>query len=189
MEVRDFLATLYQGWSKTTDAETAYWNIEPVVNVPGRHKIYAVTVDPETHEESKTLVATYLSEDDAAFITAIHGSFGDVYRRVLEAFDEADNLDEELDKQIVNYADALEENEMLLKTIARLEKDNDRLKCDAVQWKTLWSENTDNAEKAIQERDDALAQLDRLETDLEKLDQDYLSAKADAEYWREQAGE
>lgn len=105
VDEREFIDMLYAGWAKTTDAEHSYWQPEEMVNNPGQFKVYAVTVDPETGDESRKLVATQLSEEDAAFVTAIHGSFGDVCRRVLEAYDEADRADEALDSQIVRVAE------------------------------------------------------------------------------------
>lgn len=105
VDEREFIDMLYAGWAKTTDAEHSYWQPEEMVNNPGQFKVYAVTVDPETGDESRKLVATQLSEEDAAFITAIHGSFGDIVRRTLEAYDETDRADEALDSQIVRVAE------------------------------------------------------------------------------------
>lgn len=122
VDERDFLGMLYAGWSKTGDEHT-YWMTEEVVNVPGKNKIYAVTVDPETGEETKKLIASFVPDEAAAFITAAHGSFGDVYRRVLEAFDEADGLDLELDKQIESVA-------VLCVEIDELRAENDRFRSD-----------------------------------------------------------
>lgn len=146
MDEREFLDEIYALWAKTTWAENAYWMPEEVVNVQGKFKIYAVTRDPETLEEDRKLVATYLSDEDADFITALHGSFPDIYRRALEAYDEADRLDVERDEAVGRIFD--------------LESEIQQLR----------------------------AENSRLERDLEQLDLDYLSAKGEAEYWKEQAG-
>ena len=147
MDEREFLDSVYALWAKTTWAENAYWMPEEVVNVPGKFKIHAVTRDPETLEEDRKLVATYLSDEDADFITALHGSFPDIYRRALEAYDEADRLDVERDEAVGRIFD--------------LESEIQQLR----------------------------AENSRLERDLEQLDLDYLSAKGEAEYWKEQADE
>ena len=123
MDEREFLATLYQEWSKTTGAENQYWMPVELPNNPGRFKILAVDQD-----DRKTAVATLLTEADAAWITALHGSFGDVYRRVLEAFDEADGLDLELDKQIGTVAELSIHIDELRERNAQLERDLER--CD-----------------------------------------------------------
>lgn len=142
MQEHEFFEEIYQGWTRTTGAETRYWMPVELPNNPGQFKIVAVD-----EHDNKTCVATLLSEDDSAWITALHGSFSDVYRRCLESFDEADRLDEELDTQIGRVADLLIENDALRK------------------------------------------QIERQENDLMQLDNDYLSAKGEAEYWKEQAGE
>lgn len=152
MDDRDFLAELYQLFAKTTDAETAYWMDEELVNVPGMFKIYAVSVDPATNGEHRKLVASYCRTEDSDFITALHGSFPDIYRRVLEAFDEADRLDEDRDRQERRIADL----EIELR-------------------------NAKAANTALKD------QIDRYTEDLDRLDQDYMSAKSEVDYWKEQA--
>lgn len=98
MDEREFLDLIYIGWKKTTKAENSYWMHEEMVNNPEKFKVYAVTVNPETQEQTRDLVASFLSEEDAAFVTALHGSLPDIVRRCHEAFDEADRLDEEKDR-------------------------------------------------------------------------------------------
>jgi hypothetical protein len=120
MDERDFLDMMYQGWSKTTEAEHSFWMHEPMANNQSRHKVYAVKVDPETQEQTRTLVASFLSEEDAAFITAIHGSLPDIVRRCNEAYDEADRLDLDRDEQECRIAELEMENGTLVKELDKL---------------------------------------------------------------------
>ena len=100
MDDREFFDMMYQGWSKTTGAEDMYWMPEPSI-APGVVHIYAVDKN-----KVKTLVATGVREEDAAFITAVHGCYADLTRRLHMAVDEADRLDRERDEQEVKYAEA-----------------------------------------------------------------------------------
>lgn len=92
MEDRDFLDYMYQGWTKTTGAESMFWMPEQFEDMAGNkmpwYVIWAVDKDQHRHE-----VANDLTETDAAFITAVHGSFADLVRRMHTALDEADRLD------------------------------------------------------------------------------------------------
>lgn len=65
---------------------------EPHFDNSGRYNIYAMGQD-----ESRKLVASGLNEADADFITAIHGCFADLWRRLHSALDEADACDYERD--------------------------------------------------------------------------------------------
>jgi len=99
MDDREFFDTMYQGWSKTTGAEDMYWM--PEEKVAGNWAIKAVAQD-----ETTTFIAAGLTEADAAFITAIHGCYADLTRRLHSALDEADRLDRERDEQEAKYAEA-----------------------------------------------------------------------------------
>lgn len=106
MDEREFLDKLYQLWSKTTGAEDRFWMPEEDKDYyvqgggPGTFNIFAVGQD-----ESRKDVASLLSDEDSDFITAIHGSFPDLYRRTLEAYDQADRLDVERDSQECRIAE------------------------------------------------------------------------------------
>lgn len=102
MEDREFFDHLYSVWAKTTGADKTFWMPEEhsPETVPQTFDIWAVSED-----ESRELVASYLSDEDSDFTTSIHGCFADVVRRVMDALDEADRLDEEKDDLVVRVAD------------------------------------------------------------------------------------
>jgi hypothetical protein len=105
---RQFFDGLYQLWAKTSGAEDTYWMPEQRMPDVPTYNIWAVNAAGE-----KKRIASLLSEEDADFITAIHGAFGDIIRRVQEAFDEADSKDYDRDSRECE--------------IARLELEKDRL--------------------------------------------------------------
>jgi hypothetical protein len=96
MDDRDFMSMMFQGFVKTTHAEDAYWGYELIED--DRHDpyywIFYVAADAP---DSKVRVGEVDNEADAAFITAVHGSFPDIHRRWLEALNEADQKDLEKD--------------------------------------------------------------------------------------------
>lgn len=110
MDDQSFFDTLYAGWSKTTGAENTYWM--PVEILPKGHDderefFDVVAVD---EKDNRTLVASGLLEADAAWITALHGCFGDLTRRLHQAVDEAERFDTEKDRVISELALAEIEN-------------------------------------------------------------------------------
>lgn len=94
MEDRDFLDHIYQIWSKTTGADDRFWMPKQLAG-PGSNRIVAVADD-----HSEKLVASLVSDEDADFITAVHGCFADLIRKLQDSLDEADRLDEEKDELI-----------------------------------------------------------------------------------------
>lgn len=100
MEDRDFFDLLYQQWSKTTGAEDRYWMPEAHFDKSGRWNIYAVGDD-----ESRKQIGSGLTERDADWITAVHGCFADLYRRLHAALDEADNADYQRDSRECRIAE------------------------------------------------------------------------------------
>lgn len=95
MEDNDFLDHIYQLWSKTTLAENGYW-------MPTEHELGTdrrFSIDAVESEDSSVRVAAGLSEADVDFITAVHGCFPDLIRRLRMAMDEAENLDLRVDDQ------------------------------------------------------------------------------------------
>ncbi|WP_104183759.1 hypothetical protein [Mycobacterium avium] len=122
MEDREFIDYLYQGWAKTTGAEGMFWMPEKddCYDEEGidasLHSIVAVDKD-----QNKVHVAQYLTEADAAFVTAVHGCFGDLTRRLHSAIDEAERLDEQRDDQEFRIAELAMENEELRERIVQLE--------------------------------------------------------------------
>lgn len=110
MDEREFLAHIYQMWSLTTGAEDHYWMPEEVPTDPTDQfplrlfNLYAVN-----QNEDRKHLASHLTDEDSDFITAIHGAFPDIYRRVLEAYDEADRLDQAKDEQEGTIAEMAQE--------------------------------------------------------------------------------
>lgn len=100
MDDRDFFDELYQMWSKTTGADDRYWMPEAHFDNSGRFNIYAIDQD-----ESRKLVGSGLSDADSDFLTAIHGCFADLYRRLNYALDEADRADLDRDSRECRIAE------------------------------------------------------------------------------------
>lgn len=88
MDDRQFFDEIYQLWSKTTGAEDRFWMPEEHFDRSGRFNVYAVGQD-----ETRKLVASGLSDNDADWLTALHGCFADLHRRLHSALDEADRAD------------------------------------------------------------------------------------------------
>lgn len=101
MDNRDFFDLLYQMWSKTTHANDRYWDYQPDERDNGMQTVRAVGPDGGGLE-----VAWGVFEPDADWITAVHGAFPDLYRLVMEALDEADRLDREMDEAQDQLAEA-----------------------------------------------------------------------------------
>lgn len=116
MDDRDFFDVLYQGWSKTTGAQDKFWMPEEVAERFDGFNVYAVDQD-----QKRELVAQNLTEVDAAFITAVHGCFADLTRRLHMAIDESDRLDLERDQQEGRYAEVVLENLKLRESMKDLE--------------------------------------------------------------------
>jgi hypothetical protein len=98
MDDRDFMSMMWDGFTKTTHAEDAYWGYEEDLiyygEGPGTYNLFYVSADAP---DDKRYIGSLDNEADAAFITAVHGSFPDIHRRWLEALDEADQKDLEKD--------------------------------------------------------------------------------------------
>lgn len=88
MDDAEFFDHLMQLWSRTTGADDRYWQPVEYDDPSGRFWVYAVGQD-----KSRKLVASSSSEWDADFITAVHGCFPELWRRLHSALDEADQAD------------------------------------------------------------------------------------------------
>lgn len=99
MEDREFFDHLYQLWSKTTGAKDMYWMPQANEGSP-TFDILAVS-----EESGSYRIASYLEDEDADFITAIHGCLPDLVRRLNSALDESDRLDHERDSQECRIAE------------------------------------------------------------------------------------
>lgn len=116
MDIRDFLDELYSLWAKTTGAENQYW-------MPEDSDIHGQDIWAVNEEQAKSPVASFMSDADASFVTAIHGALPDLVRRTHEALDEADRLDEQRDEQEVRIAGLEETIDELNGRINDLEHD------------------------------------------------------------------
>jgi hypothetical protein len=94
MDDRDFFDELYQLWFRTTGVEDRFWMPEAHFDNSGRFNVFAVGED-----ESRKLIASGMSDNDSDFLTAIHGCFGDLWRRLHSALDEADAADLDRDSR------------------------------------------------------------------------------------------
>ncbi|AXH48813.1 hypothetical protein SEA_STEAMY_38 [Mycobacterium phage Steamy] len=119
----EFFDVLYQQFSKTTEAETSYWMPQEDESFPGTWTIWAVDM-ADTHK--KTPIASFLSSEDADFITGLHGAVPDLIRRLHEALDLADRKDTANDIAQGQLAEALLENNGLKDRLVDLEKQLDR---------------------------------------------------------------
>lgn len=100
-----FFDELYQMWSKTTGAGDSFWMPEEDVPFSGQFQIRVVGEDGPG-----ALVAAFLKDEDADFITAMHGALPELIRRLHDATDEAVRLDEARDMAEGRLAEALMEN-------------------------------------------------------------------------------
>lgn len=118
MEDRDFFDELFQLWAKTTGADDRYWMPEAHFDNSGRFNVYAVAQD-----ESRKLVASGLSEHDADWLTALHGCFADLWRRMHAALDESDRADFDRDSRECRIAELEAEAGELRQTLEGLSKE------------------------------------------------------------------
>jgi hypothetical protein len=118
----EFFSLLYQQFTQTTGAEDRFWMPEENPDRSGRWNIYAVSVDPETGEQDRKLVASSCSDVDADFISGVHGCISDLIRRLHIAIDEADRLDTERDVQEKRIFDLEVQVDAQTNRIAELEE-------------------------------------------------------------------
>lgn len=100
MEDREFFDKLMQMFSKTSFAENRYWDYGFNTDDGDTFDIGAVDSDGK-----RQYVGAFLSEADADFITALHGCFPDLYRRLHAALDEADRADADRDARECRIAE------------------------------------------------------------------------------------
>lgn len=117
MDDLEFFDTLYQGWSKTTGAENTYWMPEDVDGYDDLKKVVAVD-----QEQNKTVIGCYIREADAAWITALHGCFADLTRRLNQAVDEAERFEIEKDRVVSEMLSIADENNELREKLAGYEQ-------------------------------------------------------------------
>ena len=115
MEDREFFDHLLQLWAKTTGAKDHYWMPQEDESFPGCYDVIAVG----ENDERKPLAA-FMNEIDSDFVTAVHGCFPDLFRRMNDALDEAERLDEARDDAEGRYAAEVLRNEELKAELADL---------------------------------------------------------------------
>jgi hypothetical protein len=118
MDDRDFFDHLLQQWFKTTGAEDRFWMPEEHFDKSGRWNIFAVAED-----ETRTLVASGLSEKDSDFITGVHGCMMDLHRRLHTALDESDRADYGRDSRECRIFELEAEVQSLKKALDNLSTD------------------------------------------------------------------
>ena len=112
MDNREFFDKLYQMWSKTSWAKDRYWDYG---YEPGKD----YTVKAVSEDGYRSLVGTFVNEDDADWITALHGCFPDVFRLVNDSLDEADRADLDHDSRECRIAELELEVEELRQLVSR----------------------------------------------------------------------
>jgi len=86
-------------WSKTTGAKDRYWDYHWH---DGKGVCY---IDSVGEDGERKRIASYLADEDADFIAAVHGCFPDLIRTVLAAMDEADRADFDKDSRECRIAE------------------------------------------------------------------------------------
>lgn len=105
MEDDDFFDLIYQQWSKTTNASTDFWMSEVDYVDEDDEEVPPWMIYSVNGEQERTVVAQYLTEADADWITAMHGCLPDLVRRLHMAIDESERLDIRADDQEGRIAD------------------------------------------------------------------------------------
>lgn len=136
MQDHEFFDVLYASFTKTTGAADTYWmpeeDDEYYDNGHGTFIVWSVGED-----QRKSFVGSFESEADADFLTAVHGCFPDLVRRLHAALDEADRLDVERDEREQQIGRLSLENQELREECAQLEETlaTARSKAADVLWK------------------------------------------------------
>lgn len=126
MDDVDFFSMLYAGWAKTTGAENSYWEPEEVEG-------YGYTIW-SVDEKCRSEIGGFLDEADAAFITAVHGCFADLVRRLHEAVDLQEQKDVERDAVMGDWAKTLVLAEKQRCEIEELQKINQDQEFRLSEW-------------------------------------------------------
>jgi hypothetical protein len=103
MDDREFFAKLLEMWEETSYAEDRYWGYTAYDDGDGgsQYDLFAFS-----NNNDQEFIGYLCTEADANFVTALHGCFPDLIRRTLSALDEADELDEEMDRVQAQLAEA-----------------------------------------------------------------------------------
>lgn len=139
MDDREFFDLLYQLWSKTTGAKDRYWMpeaVEPPSLCETETGLEDTVIWAVGEDQQKKLVASHLIDEDADFITAIHGCLPDLVRRLHAALDEADRLDTYVDEQEGHIAELEIEATKLEAKQARLHAELESARADVEYWRS-----------------------------------------------------
>ncbi|ASJ79736.1 hypothetical protein KIY85_gp39 [Mycobacterium phage Heffalump] len=117
-----FFDILYQQWSQTTNASSAYWIVKEDLDEHLQYQIIAV----DRNTQAETWIGSFHSEADADFVAGLNGAVPDLIRRLHDATDEATRKDEANDIAQGQLADALLENIGLRAEILELERQLDK---------------------------------------------------------------
>ena len=161
MDIREFLDELYSLYAKTTGAENMYWmpeeDVDRYAGGPNTYNIFAVGENETKHD-----IAFDFRENDANFITAIHGALPDLVRRTHEALDEADRLDEQRDEQEIRIA-------QLEGTIDEKNRDIEYIQSLRTAELAEMGKQIQKTLKLIAEKDELLEEINTLEDQVAQL--------------------
>ena len=113
MQDDEFFDMMYTLWAKTTGAGDSYWRYDDELECD-RVAITSVSQDGEEP------VAAFVGQHDAEFITAVHGCFGDLIRKLRDLEDENARLDERVDKVEAEMLDLILVNQSLEDDLGRI---------------------------------------------------------------------
>lgn len=159
MDIREFLDELYQMFCRTTGDEHMFWVVEKVESEDGQitWELYAANAELE-----KVLLATFLYEIDSDFTAGIHGALPDLVRKMHEALDEADRLDEERDEQEIRIA-------QLEGTIDEKNRDIEYIQSLRTAELAEMGKQIQKTLKLIAEKDELLEEINTLEDQVAQL--------------------
>lgn len=104
MQDEEFYDLLYQLWTKTTGAGNSFWKYEE--EWPG--------IISTVHEDGwEDQIAYGMQDNDLEWVTAVHGCFGDLIRKLKDLEDENARLDEKHDQAQADILDLVKENQSL----------------------------------------------------------------------------
>lgn len=91
MDDREFLDVLFQLYARTTGSENAYWRTE---STDDGFAVFAVEPD-----DTRTLIASGMSEVDADWVAGMHGCLSDLVLRLHQALDAEESADRGRDER------------------------------------------------------------------------------------------
>lgn len=98
MDDKEFFDRLYQMWAKTSWAKDRYWDYE-------HDPLTGYCVGAVSEDGYRAHVAAFQREEDADWVTALHGCFPDLFRFIIDALDEAERADFDKDSRECRIAE------------------------------------------------------------------------------------